>query len=59
MGRRKIYKERIIIPVVEGTSDIIDATKREGESRADFIRRAIQREVERETRAKLRPRDQK
>jgi hypothetical protein len=54
MGRRKIYAQRIIIPVREGTTALIDAAKRPGETRADFVRRAIERAVEREARAKLR-----
>jgi hypothetical protein len=53
MGRKKIYRERIITPVTEGTTALIDAAKRSGEARADFIRRAIQHELQRETRARL------
>jgi hypothetical protein len=55
MGRKKVYRERIIIPVVEGTIALINAAKRPGEARADFIRRAIERKLQRETRAKLKP----
>ena len=56
MGRKKVYAQRIIIPVREGTTHLIDAAKRKDESRADFVRRAIQKEIERGTRAKLRGR---
>jgi vacuolar-type H+-ATPase subunit D/Vma8 len=56
MGRKKLYNERIIIPAVEGTIAAIDLAKGKL-SRAEFIRRAIVKAVERELRTKLKPKD--
>jgi hypothetical protein len=48
----------VLIPLVEGTRQAIDAAKRDKETRADFIRRAIAALVEKELRAKLKPKKQ-
>jgi hypothetical protein len=53
MGRKK--RERIIIPAVEGTMAAVDLAKGKM-SRAEFIRRAIAKAVERELHSKLEPR---
>jgi hypothetical protein len=47
MGRKKLYGERIELPVAEGTKGAIDTVLDEGETRLDFIRAAIERELKR------------
>lgn len=46
MGRPKLYIERIVLPLPEGTTARIDALLEDGECRLDFIRKAIEAEVE-------------
>ncbi len=46
MGRPKLYAERIVLPLPEGTTARIDALLEDGEYRLDFIRMAIEAEVE-------------
>lgn len=46
MGRPKLYAERIVLPLPEGTTARIDALLEDGEYRLDFIRTAIEAEVE-------------
>lgn len=46
MGRPKLYAERIVLPLPEGTTARIDALLEDGEYRLDFIRAAIDAEVE-------------
>jgi hypothetical protein len=45
MGRKKLWTERIQLPLAEGTTDKIDSLLREGEVRLDFIREAIDKEI--------------
>jgi hypothetical protein len=54
MGRKKTFGPRLIIRIRSGTTELIDAAKRSDETRSEFIRRAIERLVELEARAKLR-----
>ena len=49
MGRPKQFDERIQLTLVEGTTARIDALLGENEYRLDFIRTAIEAEVERRT----------
>lgn len=49
MGRPKQFSERIQLPLVEGTTTRIDALLGENEYRLDFIRTAIEVEIERRT----------
>lgn len=46
MGRPKQYDERIQLTLVEGTTGRVDALLAEGEYRLDFIRTAIEAEIE-------------
>jgi hypothetical protein len=46
MGRPKLYAERIVLPLPEGTTARIDALLAADEYRLDFIRTAIEAEVE-------------
>ena len=47
MGRPKQFDERIQLTLVEGTTSRIDVLLDEGEYRLDFIRAAIEAEIER------------
>ncbi len=46
MGRPKQFDERIQLTMVEGTTGRIDALLDDGEYRLDFIRTAIEAEIE-------------
>jgi len=46
MGRPKQFDERIQLTLVEGTTGRIDALLDDGEYRLDFIRTAIEAEIE-------------
>lgn len=46
MGRPKQFDERIQLTLVEGTTGRIDALLEEGEYRLDFIRTAIEAEID-------------
>lgn len=50
MGRKKLWDERILLPLAEGTLDRIDAQLAETETRLDLIRAAIERELKRRER---------
>jgi hypothetical protein len=50
MGRKKQWTERIQLPLAEGTTDRIDTLLDDGEVRLDFIRAAIEREINRRNR---------
>lgn len=52
MGRPKLYAERIVLPLPEGTTARIDALLEDDEYRLDFIRTAIEAEVEKRVAAK-------
>lgn len=49
MGRPKQFDERIQLTLVEGTTARVDALLVEGEYRLDFIRTAIEAEIEKRT----------
>lgn len=49
MGRPKQFDERIQLTLVEGTTGRVDALLDEGEYRLDFIRTAIEAEIEKRT----------
>ena len=46
MGRKKKWTERIQLPLADGTTAQIDSLLGVGEVRLDFIRTAINREIE-------------
>ena len=46
IGRPKLYAERIVLPLPSGTTARIDALLEDDEYRLDFIRAAIEAEVE-------------
>ena len=54
MGRPKLYAERIVLPLPAGTTARIDALLDDGEYRLDFIRTAIEAEVEKRVAKKAR-----
>ena len=47
MGRKKLWKEQLRLAVAEGVTARMDALLRPDEARLDFIREAIEREIER------------
>jgi hypothetical protein len=47
MGRKQINHEQTPARFPEGTLDRIDAILEEGEGRADFIRKAVEKELKR------------
>jgi hypothetical protein len=51
MGRTKLWKERITLPMAEGTTARIDAALAPGEVRLDLIRAAIEAELKKRERA--------
>lgn len=51
MGRKKLWDERILLPLKNETVSLVDAALREGETRLDLIREAIERELKRRRRA--------
>ena len=50
MGRKKLWTDRILLPLAEGTLDRIDDQLAEAETRLDLIREAIERELKRRER---------
>lgn len=58
MGRPKQFDERIQLTLVEGTTARMDALLTEGEYRLDFVRTAIEAEIEKRLASKLRSRKQ-
>lgn len=50
MGRKKLWDERILLPLAAETLTKIDAALEEGEARLDLIREAIDRELKRRDR---------
>ena len=56
MGRPKQFDERIQLTLVEGTTARVDALLGEGEYRLDFIRTAIEAEIEKRTPKSAAPR---
>ncbi len=47
MGRKKLWDERILLPLKTETLERIDTALRDGEARLDMIREAIERELRR------------
>lgn len=47
MGRKKLWDERILLPLKGETLSRVDAALRDGEARLDLIREAIDRELKR------------
>lgn len=51
MGRKKLWDERITLPLTTETLAQIDSSLAEDETRLDLIREAIERELRRRARA--------
>ena len=51
MGRKKVWDERILLPLKAKTLERLDTLLHEGEIRLDLIREAIDRELKRRERA--------
>lgn len=47
MGRKKIWTERLTLPLKEETVARMDAALKDGEARLDLIREAVERELKR------------
>lgn len=47
MGRKKLWDERILLPLKTDTLDRVDAALRDDETRLDLIREAIEKELKR------------
>lgn len=54
MGRKKLWDERILVPLAKETVDRLDTAREDGEDRLDVIRQAIDRELKRRERVKSR-----
>jgi hypothetical protein len=50
MGRKKLWDERILLPLKIETLEQMDAALEDGETRLDLIREAIERELKRRKR---------
>lgn len=50
MGRKKLWAERILLSLAEGTTARLDAVAQENEDRLSVIREAIERELKRRER---------
>lgn len=50
MGRKKLWDERILLPLAAEMLERLDANLAEGETRLDLIRTAIERELRRRER---------
>lgn len=50
MGRKKLWSERILLPLNSETLERIDAALQKDEARLDLIRQAIERELKRRER---------
>lgn len=55
MGRPKQFDERIQLTLVDGTTGRIDALLDDGEYRLDFIRTAIEAEIDKRTSSRPAP----
>lgn len=51
MGRKKLWTERITLPLTTETLERLDTLLHEGEIRLDLIREAIEKELKRRERA--------
>jgi hypothetical protein len=47
MGRKKLWDERILLPLKSETVARLDAALRDDENRLDLVREAIERELKR------------
>jgi hypothetical protein len=47
MGRKKLWTERLTLPLSEETLERIDADRQDGEDRVSWIRDAIERKLKR------------
>lgn len=52
MGRKKLWDERILLPLASDMLERLDAALEDGEARVDLIRAAIERELKRRERVK-------
>ena len=52
MGRKMEWPDKIIAPLAAGSLDRIAATLADGETKTDFLRTAVDRELSRRERAK-------
>jgi len=52
MGRKKLWDERILVPLTKETVAKLDAAREDDEDRLDVIRAAIERELKRRNRHK-------
>lgn len=50
MGRKKLWNQRILLPLASETLERIDANLVEDEARLDLIREAIEKELKRRER---------
>lgn len=50
MGRKKLWAERLLVPLAEGTTARLDAVTDEDEDRLDVIRAGIEKELKRRER---------
>lgn len=50
MGRKKLWPERLTLPLTTKTIERMDSNLEEGETRLDLIRAAIERELKRRER---------
>lgn len=50
MGRKKLWDQRILLPLASETVDRIDGALDDAETRLDLIRQAIERELKRRER---------
>jgi hypothetical protein len=50
MGRKKIWTDRLTLPLAAETVEHMDAALKDGEARVDLIREAIERELKRRER---------
>jgi hypothetical protein len=47
MGRKKLWTDRLTLPLTAETVERMDAALRDGEARLDLIREAIEKELKR------------
>jgi hypothetical protein len=52
MGRKKLWDERVLVPLTKETVERLDAARKEDEDRLDVIRAGIERELKRRERHK-------
>lgn len=52
MGRKKLWDERILVPLTTETVERLDAAREDDEDRLDVIRAGIERELKRRERHK-------